>query len=118
MADIADRRCKGFSTGQTQRIALARALLHEPPNVILDEPTNGLDVVATKDMCDSIRRLRERGHCVLISTHQMKEAEQLCDDVAVIVKGKLVAFGTQQELVEKSGKRDLQSALVSFARAR
>lgn len=118
LGDVADRRCKGFSTGQVQRIALGRALLHSPHNVILDEPTNGLDVVATKDMCDTIRWMRERGHCVLLATHQMKEAELLCDDVAVIVKGRIVAFGTQQELVARSGKKDLQAALVGFARAR
>ncbi len=115
MAEIADRRAEGFSRGQRQKIVLGRALVHNPPNVIMDEPTNGLDVMAVRDTRNSIRALKEQGRCVLFSTHYMDEAERLCDNIAIIVKGKIIAFGTPADLMSRTGKDNLEDAFVDLA---
>ncbi len=115
MAEIADRRAEGFSRGQRQKIVLGRALVHNPPNVIMDEPTNGLDVMAVRDTRNSIRTLKEQGRCVLFSTHYMDEAERLCDNIAIIVKGKIIAFGTPADLMSRTGKDNLEDAFVDLA---
>ncbi len=115
MEEIADRRAEGFSRGQRQKIVLGRALVHNPPNIIMDEPTNGLDVMAVRDTRDSIRALRDQGRCVLFSTHYMDEAERLCDHIAIIVGGKIVAFGTPTDLMARTGKDNLEDAFVTLA---
>ncbi len=115
MDEIADRRAEGFSRGQRQKMVLGRALVHNPPNIIMDEPTNGLDVMAVRDTRNSIRDMRDQGRCVLFSTHYMDEAERLCDNIAIIVGGKIVAFGTPAELMARTGNDNLEDAFVALA---
>jgi sodium transport system ATP-binding protein len=115
MEEIADRRAEGFSRGQRQKIVLGRALVHNPPNIIMDEPTNGLDVMAVRDTRQSIRALRDQGRCVLFSTHYMDEAERLCDNIAIIVGGQIVASGAPTELMARTGKDNLEDAFVALA---
>jgi sodium transport system ATP-binding protein len=115
MADIADRRAEGFSRGQRQKIVLGRALVHNPPNVIMDEPTNGLDVMAVRQTRDTIRAMRAQGRCVLFSTHYMDEAERLCDNIAIIANGRIVACGTPADLMAQTGKDNLEDAFVTLA---
>jgi sodium transport system ATP-binding protein len=113
MKDIADRRADGFSQGQRVKVALARALVHDPRNVVLDEPTNGLDVGATRAVRALLRRLREEGRCVLFSSHVMQEVAMLCDRVVVIARGEVVAQGTPDELRRATGKESLEDAFVA-----
>ena len=98
-----DGRCEGLSTGQKQRVAIARAVLHDPPVLILDEPTTGLDILASSDMIQFIESRREAGTCVLFSTHILSEAERLCDRIGVIHDGMMLAVGTLAELRERTG---------------
>jgi len=118
MQEIADRRAEGFSRGQRQKIVLGRALVHDPRNIIMDEPTNGLDVMAVRETRDTIRMFRDQGRCVLFSTHYMDEAERLCDHIAIIVEGKIVAFGTPSELKNRTGQSNLEDAFVVLAGGR
>lgn len=113
MREIADRRTEGFSQGERVKVALARALVHGPRNVILDEPTNGLDVMATRALRGLVRRLREQGSCVLFSSHVMQEVAALCDSIVVVARGRVVAEGTPQELRERMGKDSLEEAFVA-----
>jgi len=115
MGEIADRRAEGFSRGQRQKIVLARALVHDPHNIIMDEPTNGLDVMAVRETRDTIRAFRDQGRCVLFSTHYMDEAERLCDHIAIIVQGKIVAFGTPIALMTQTGQNNLEDAFIALA---
>jgi sodium transport system ATP-binding protein len=115
MADIADRRAEGFSRGQRQKIVLGRALVHNPPNIIMDEPTNGLDVMAVRQTRNAIRAMRDQGRCVLFSTHYMDEAERLCDNIAIIVNGCIVACDTPAGLIAQTGKNNLEDAFVVLA---
>jgi len=101
--EFADRRCDKLSTGQKQRVSIARAILHRPPVMIFDEPTSGLDVVAARTITRFIRRCRDEGRTVLFSTHIMSEVEALCDRIAVIYKGRIAAVGTCAELREQTG---------------
>ncbi|MEO7916176.1 MAG: ATP-binding cassette domain-containing protein [Dokdonella sp.] len=112
MADIADRRTDGFSQGQRVKTAIARALIHDPRNVILDEPTNGLDVMATRAMRDFLRHLRDQGRCVLFSSHIMQEVGALCDRIVVIAHGRVVADASPDELREQTGEANLEDAFV------
>ncbi len=114
MEDIAERRTEGFSTGQRVKVAIARALVHDPPNVLLDEPTSGLDVMATRAMREAIRRLRDAGKCVLLSTHIMQEVSALCDRVVVIAEGRVVADGTPDQLRESTGQDNLEDVFVEL----
>lgn len=118
MEEIADRRAEGFSRGQRQKIVLGRALVHDPRNIIMDEPTNGLDVMAVRETRDTIRAFKEQGRCVLFSTHYMDEAERLCDQIAIIVQGKIVAFGTPAELKSRTQQDNLEDAFVVLAGGR
>jgi len=118
MSSIADRRAEGFSRGQRQKIVLGRALIHDPRNIIMDEPTNGLDVMAVRETRETIRKFRDQGRCVLFSTHYMDEAERLCDTIAIILKGKIVAHGTPHELMTHTGKDNLEDAFVTLAGGR
>jgi sodium transport system ATP-binding protein len=113
MHDIADRRTDGFSTGERLKIAIARALVHDPQNVLLDEPTNGLDVMSTRAMREVIRRLRDEGKCVLFSSHIMQEVAALCDHVIIIARGQVVADGTPDQLRQQTGQANLEDAFVS-----
>ena len=112
MNDIADRRTKGFSKGQTMKVALARALVHKPHNVLLDEPTNGLDVVGARNIRNLIRRIRDEGRCVLFSSHIMSEVEQLCDKLVVVGQGVVLANGTVAELRQRTGEQDLEEVFI------
>ena len=112
MADIADRRTDGFSQGQRVKTAIARALIHDPRNVILDEPTNGLDVMATRAMRDFLRHLRDQGRCVLFSSHIMQEVAALCDRIVVIAHGRVVADETPAQLLQQTGESSLEDAFV------
>ncbi len=114
MEDIADRVTEGFSTGQKVKVAIARALVHNPPNVILDEPTVGLDVMSTRAMRQVIRRLRDAGHTVLFSSHIMQEVASLCDNIVIIAHGRVVAQGTADELRHRAGHADLEDAFVQI----
>ena len=113
MADIADRRAEGFSHGERMKVALARALVHEPRNVLLDEPTNGLDVMSTRALRDIIRRLRDDGRCILFSSHVMQEVAALCDAVVIVAGGRVVADGTPEALRAATGCESLEDAFVA-----
>ena len=113
MKDFATRRAKKLSQGQKMKTALARALIHRPRNVLLDEPTNGLDVMAVRNLRSLLQRLREQGHCVLFSSHVMQEVEQLCDEVVVIANGQVVAAGTLDDIRAHGGDR-LEDAFVAL----
>ena len=115
MTAIADRRAAGFSHGERTKVALARALVHDPQNVLLDEPTNGLDVMSTRTVRDIIRRLREQGRCVLFSSHVMQEVSALSDAIVVIAAGKVMAQGTADELRRQTGHDNLEDAFVTLA---
>jgi sodium transport system ATP-binding protein len=112
MGDIIDRRTEGFSQGQRVKTAIARALVHDPRNVILDEPTNGLDVMATRAMRRFLHQLRDEGRCVLFSSHIMQEVAALCDRIVIIARGQVVAEGTPDELREQTGESNLEDAFV------
>jgi sodium transport system ATP-binding protein len=112
MIDFADRRTEGFSAGMRRRVILGQALIHAPTNVILDEPTAGLDVMSTRGVRALVARFRGEGRCVLISTHLMSEAQRLCDRVAIIHKGRLRAVDTPQALIDRTGAADLEDAFV------
>ena len=114
MADFADRRTEGFSQGQRTKTAIARALVHQPRNVILDEPTTGLDVMTTRAMRGFLRRLREEGRCVLFSSHIMQEVAALCDRIVILGHGRVVATGTADELMAQSGEATLEDAFVAL----
>lgn len=113
MNDIADRVTEGFSTGQKVKVAIARSLVHNPPNVMLDEPTMGLDVMSTRTMRGIIRQLREEGHTVLFSSHIMQEVASLCDNIVIIAHGRVVAQGSPDELREQTNEADLEDAFVA-----
>jgi len=112
MGELLDRRTDGFSQGERMKVAIARALVHDPPNVLLDEPTNGLDVMTTRKLREVVRRLREAGKCVLFSSHVMQEVSALCDAIVIIGRGAVVAHGTTAELLAASGRADLEEAFV------
>ena len=113
MREFADRRAKGLSHGQRIKVAIARALVHSPRNVVLDEPTTGLDVMATRGLRSLIRQLRDAGHCVLFSSHVMQEVASLCDEVVIIAHGVVVAHGTPDEIRRRSATATLEDAFVA-----
>ncbi len=115
MADFAGRRTAGFSQGQKIKVALARALIHNPQHVILDEPTNGLDVMATRALRSIVRQLKTHGKCVLFSSHIMQEVDALCDDVVVIGKGEVKFDGSIEALRSHAGTDDLEEAFIQLA---
>ncbi|MCL1038663.1 ATP-binding cassette domain-containing protein [Shewanella corallii] len=112
--DIADRRCKGFSQGQRMKTALAQAIVHRPRNIILDEPTRGLDVMSTRVLRGMLKDLRDQGHCVLFSSHVMQEVAALCDQVIVMANGKVVATGSPAELCAQTGHDSLEEAFIQL----
>jgi sodium transport system ATP-binding protein len=114
MRDIASRRTEGFSQGQRVKTAIARALVHDPRNVLLDEPTNGLDVMATRAMRRFMRQLKDEGRCVLFSSHIMQEVAALCDRIVVIAHGRVVADETPAALLAQTGESTLEDAFVKI----
>lgn len=118
MSELLERRTEGFSQGERMKVALARALIHDPRNIILDEPTNGLDVVATRGLREFLRWLctaEGGGKCIIFSTHIMQEVERLCDSVVIVARGKTVASGTVTELMQQAGQPDFEDAFVKLA---
>ena len=116
MEPLLDRRTAGFSQGERMKTALARALVHDPHNIILDEPTNGLDVMSTRALREALCALRdEHGKCIVISTHLMHEVQRLCDQVLVIAHGRAVAQGPVDELCARSGEPDFERCSVRLA---
>ncbi len=113
ISDFADRRTKGFSQGQRIKVALARALVHDPQNVILDEPTNGLDVMATRSLRALILKLKDDGRCILFSSHVMQEVAALCDDICIIANGKVAIDDSADGIRERTGCDDLEDAFVA-----
>ena len=115
MRDFLDRRTEGFSQGQRTKTAIARALIHDPKNVILDEPTNGLDVMTTRGLRGFLKRLRDEGRCVIFSSHIMQEVAALCDRIVVVARGEVRAIGTPDELRAQTGLPDLEDVFVRLA---
>jgi sodium transport system ATP-binding protein len=118
MQALLDRRTEGFSQGERMKTALARALVHDPANIVLDEPTNGLDVLATRALRDILGWLRTPGggsKCIVFSTHIMQEVERLCDSVVVVAHGRTVATGSVAELLAQTQERDFEEAFVKLA---
>ena len=112
MESIIDRRVEGFSAGERMKVAVGRALVHDPPNLLLDEPTTGLDVMSTRAMRGLIQQLKADGRCVLLSSHVMQDVSLLCDRIVIVAHGKVVAQGTPQELCRSAGEDDLEEAFV------
>ena len=112
IGEFADRRTKGFSQGQRTKVALARSLVHNPQNVILDEPSNGLDVMATRSLRELILKLKDAGRCVLFSSHVMQEVAALCDDICIIANGKVAIDDSADGIRERTGCDDLEDAFV------
>jgi len=114
MQDFIERRTEGFSQGQRVKVAIARAMIHTPQTVLLDEPSNGLDVMSTRALRHYILSLKEAGHSVILSTHIMQEVAALCDRIVIIAKGRIAADGTAGELMNKSGCNTLEDAFVNL----
>ncbi|MGA3043371.1 MAG: ATP-binding cassette domain-containing protein [Bryobacteraceae bacterium] len=112
--DIADRRTAGFSQGERMKTALGRAILHAPKNLLLDEPTNGLDVPTVRSLRDLLRRLRDAGACVLLSSHVLEEVRALCDQVVIVDHGRLVAQGSPADLCRQTDSASLEDAFVKL----
>ena len=112
IGEFADRRAKGFSQGQRIKVALARAMVHDPQNIVLDEPTNGLDVMATRALRELIRKLRANGRCILFSSHVMQEVSALCDEIVIIAHGRVIAQGSPDSLRAQANEQDLEEVFV------
>ena len=115
MKDILDRRTEGFSQGERMKVAIVRALVHEPSHVVLDEPTNGLDVMTTRALRELIKRLKAEGRTVMFSSHIMQEVAALCDEIIIIARGRVTAQGSAEALLAMSGKNNLEDAFVALA---
>ena len=112
IAGIADRRAQGFSQGERMKVAIARALVHDPQTILLDEPTNGLDIMSIRALRDLLRDLRANGKCLLFSSHVMQEVSALCDSIVILGRGRVVATGTAAGLLAQSGAGSLEEAFV------
>ncbi|MDQ3447193.1 MAG: ATP-binding cassette domain-containing protein [Pseudomonadota bacterium] len=115
MGSLLERRVEGFSTGERLKVALARALIHDPHHLILDEPTNGLDVVSTRALRRLLLHLRDSGKCIVISSHIMQEVEQLADEIVIVARGRTVAHGNSQSIRAEAGTESLEDAFVKLA---
>jgi sodium transport system ATP-binding protein len=111
---LADRRTQGFSQGERMKVAIARALVHDPSTIMLDEPTNGLDIMSVRALREQLRALRAAGRCLLFSSHVMQEVAALCDRIVILSAGKVIAHGTAQELLSWSGAATLEDAFVTL----
>ncbi len=114
MHGIADRRAQGFSQGERMKVALARAIVHDPPNLLLDEPGNGLDVLSARTLRDLLAGFRAAGKCVILSSHVMTEIAALCDRVVMVARGRVVAEGVPDELLRSTGTSNLEEAFVAL----
>lgn len=114
MQDFIERRTEGFSQGQRVKVAIARAMVHSPQTVLLDEPSNGLDVMSTRALRKYILSLKDAGHSVILSTHIMQEVAALCDRIVIIAKGRIAADGSADELLQQSGCNSLEDAFVNL----
>ncbi|MFC3194900.1 ATP-binding cassette domain-containing protein [Marinicella sediminis] len=112
MSKFADRQTDGFSQGQRVKVAIARALVHDPQNILLDEPTNGLDVMSTRAIRAFLREEKARGKCILFSSHVMQEVSAVCDEITVVDAGVVRAVGSEAQLLEMSGQHNLEDAFV------
>jgi len=111
---LADRRTQGFSQGEKMKVAIARALVHDPATILLDEPTNGLDIMSVRALRGQLRALRSEGKCLLFSSHVMQEVAALCDRIVILGAGRVVAQGTVAELIAQSGAATLEDAFVAL----
>ena len=111
---IADRRTQGFSQGEKMKVAIARALVHDPATILLDEPTNGLDIMSVRALRDQLKSLRAAGKCLLFSSHVMQEVAALCDRIVILAQGRVVAAGAAEELIAQAGTRTLEDAFVAL----
>ncbi len=111
---FAERRISELSTGMKQKISIAISLLHDPPIIIFDEPTNGLDILTSRQVTDYLKELRDEGRCIILSTHIFSVAEELCDEVAVLVDGKIVAQGSVDEIIAISGEKNFEDAFFKI----
>lgn len=111
---LADRRTQGFSQGEKMKVAIARALVHDPDTILLDEPTNGLDIMSVRALREQLRELRRQGKCLLFSSHVMQEVAALCDHIVIIAAGRIVARGSAAELIAQSGAATLEDAFVAL----
>ena len=111
---FAERRISELSTGMKQKISIAISLLHDPPIIIFDEPTNGLDILTSRQVTDYLKELRQEGRCIVLSTHIFSVAEELCDEVAILVDGMIVAQGTVEELIKMSGEKNFEDAFFKI----
>lgn len=114
MGEFIDRRTTGFSQGQRVKVAIARALIHDPGTILLDEPSNGLDVMTTRALREFLRQLRADGRCVVLSTHIMQEVAALCDRIVIVSEGRVAAEGSADELLARSGEANLEDAFVKL----
>ncbi len=114
MQEFMDRRCESLSTGQTQKVSIARVMMHDPKVLILDEPTLGLDILTSRTILEFILDAKKRGHSIVFSTHYMTEAQLLCDRIGLIHQGELLAVGTKQELYERTGTESIQEAFLTL----
>ena len=114
LTPIAERRAGGFSQGEKMKVAIARALVHDPAAILLDEPTNGLDIMSVRTLRDELRALRAQGKCLLFSSHVMQEVAALCDRIVVLAHGRVVAAGTASELIARAGTAGLEDAFVTL----
>ena len=114
MGGFIDRKTEGFSQGQRVKVAIARALIHQPRTILLDEPSNGLDVMTTRALRHFLADLKRRGHCVVLSTHIMQEVAALCDRIVIIARGRVAANGSADQLRQRSGEASLEDAFVKL----
>jgi sodium transport system ATP-binding protein len=114
LTELAERRVQGFSQGEKMKVAIARALIHDPPVIMLDEPTNGLDIMSVRALREQLRHLRAAGKCMLFSSHVMQEVAALCDRIVILGHGRVVAEGSAPELVAQSGATTLEDAFVAL----
>jgi sodium transport system ATP-binding protein len=108
------KRCGDLSTGMSQKVSIARAIVHDPPVLILDEPTTGLDVLASRHIVDFIQRSRDAGKCILFSTHIMSEAERLCDEIAIVHHGRIIGLGTVDDLRRETGETKVEDLFLAL----
>lgn len=116
MEDIIDRRAEGFSQGEKMKVCLSRSLVHDPQNLIMDEPTNGLDVMTTRGVRAMLQKLKRDNKCILLSSHIMQEIGALCDEVIIIVDGRVLMQGSLDELAARTGESDLEEAFMKISR--
>jgi sodium transport system ATP-binding protein len=114
LTDLADRRAQGFSQGERMKVAIARALVHDPAAILLDEPTNGLDIMSIRGLRELLQKLRASGKCILFSSHVMQEVAALCDTIVILGHGRVVASGSADELRAKTGQSTLEEVFVSL----